>query len=233
VPLTILSFFPSGSAQVLTEAALREAAQTARALAPAKARVEVRSLDRTFVQMRFPEGGGAPEVVIDGERLAPLFAPAVMTITFDDNIEDAYLRVSQTADALHGKLGARGTGIFDGRLHLDEIREGATRGVLALAMNVRRSDMDRDDYFHYYLGRHVPMAIRLTPPLVIRYRTFRPLHTLGDFRADSVTFQEFESEATLMAFFQARVADGDAARDDAAEFIQSLVYYVGERAVSA
>ena len=225
--LALLSFLPLG-AGVMSEEKLIEVAGQVRALAPIGSVVEVRALDRTLVEMSFPEGSDTPEIILDASRLPPPIGSAVVVLSFDDNLDGGYARAWQTAQALHERFNATATGLFDKRLHCDQVREGAGPQVLAMGMTRRHRDLDRDQYMHYYLAQHVPLANELKPPLVLRYRTFRNLQAIGDFQFDCVTFQEFASQQTLEEFFGARLADGDNARDDAAEFIDRLVYNVGQ-----
>ena len=228
--VSIISFFPAQGSGPLSDDQLKAALKTAKDLAPAGSKVEVRALDDTYLEIDYPTPGSEPTVARAGMygELPKPYAPAIVTIWFDDALDNLELKVQETAKALHGALKARGTGTFDTRCHLDLTNGGPPPKLQAVIVINRRTTLDRDQFIQYYRTHHVPLAKSLGPKFT-RYTTFRLLEAEGDFTADCVTFQEYPSYDEIVAHMNNRVRSDDTAHNDVGNFNQHIVYNIGER----
>ena len=229
MPVTVTSFFPADTAPPLSDDALKAALATARGLAPKGSRIEVRALDRTYLDMDIPLGGAPIVKINDGDMPAPI-SPAAVTVWFDEAIDNMELKAQQTAKAVHEALGARSTVTFDTRCHLD-LTGGNMPKLQALIVVHRRPDLDRDQHIQHYRTRHVPLAKSLGPRFT-RYTTNRVLEVIGDFTGDHITFQEYPSYGDLVTHLNTRVQKSDTAHNDQGNYNRHVTYNIGERTFS-
>lgn len=226
--VAVITFFPAGAPTPLSDDALTQALETARALVPPGSRVEARALDERFLEMAFAGPDAAPTVKRAGDGLAPPIAGGAVTVWLDDGLDNLELEARRTMGRLHEALKGAGSGTFDARRHLDLVGSGPAPAVQAVNLIHRRASLDRDAFIQYYRTHHAPLAKRLEPRFV-RYTTFRLLEALGGFSADAVCLQEFPSDEALQAHFAMRVRQGDEAHSDVGNFVDELVYFIGRR----
>jgi hypothetical protein len=222
-----MSFFPGDASAPLPDEALRGALATVQGLAPRGARVEVRALDSTYIDMIFTDSTSAPAIKLDDGDMPEPFSPAVATIWFDDAMDNVEQKAQQTAKAVHEALKARGTGTFDTRCHLD-LTDGTMPPLQAVIFVFRRPDMDRDTFIQYFRTHHVPLAKSLSPRFT-RYTTNRLLEALGEFTADCVTLQEHPSYDAWVDHVNTRQQESDTALDDIGNFNRRNTTYIGQR----
>lgn len=232
MPLVIMSFFGPSDAALLEDTQLEAALATGRAAAPENCKVEVRALDRPYLQLLMPNVGEPPEIMLENsDRLPPRFSGGVVTIWMDDALDNIELKTQQCAKALHAALDARATVTFHASRHLDLVGDGPAPTLQALVVLERRAEMDRDTFIQHYRVGHVPLAKALAPRFT-RYTTFRVLEIIGDFPGDCVTLQEYPSLEAIRDHMSRRATVGDSASDDIAQIAHRINYYIGERTLA-
>jgi hypothetical protein len=228
-----MSFFGQPDAVLLSDAQLEAALATGRSIAPQGCRVEVRALDRSYLELLMPVAGQPPQITReDSDKLPPRISGGVLTVWMDEAIDNVERATHETAKALHDALRAIATVTFDGRRHLDLVGDGPAPGLQAVVVLERRRELDRDSFIQHYRVDHVPLAKQLEPKFV-RYTTFRVLEIIGDFPGDCITLQEFPSLDAIREHMSVRATVGDVASEDISKIARRTAYYIGERSFGA